>query len=58
MNKEKALEHYVTNLHKALGLVHVTDGFYLKTSLVNHKLDVIDRISELIDLVEKEIEGE
>jgi DNA polymerase elongation subunit (family B) len=58
MSEKKALENYVSNLDKALGLVHDTDGIYFKTSLVNHKLDVIDRISELIDLVEEEIKGE
>lgn len=57
MSEKEFLENYVNNLDKALGLVHDTDGIYFKTSLVNHKLDVIDRISELIDLVEEEITG-
>jgi len=58
MSEKKLLENYVSNLDKALGLVHDTDDLSFKTSWVNHKLDVIDRISELMDLIEEEIKGE
>ena len=55
MSEKKLLENYVSNLDKALKLVHNTDDLSFKTSWVNHKLDVIDRISELMDLIEEEI---
>ena len=61
MTKEQLLENYLANLDKALGLVDDTDDLSFSTSgtydLVNHKLDIYNRISKLMDMVQKEIEN-
>ena len=61
MTNKQRLEIYLANLDKALGLVDDTDDLSFSTSgtfgLVNHKLDIYNRISKLMDLIEKEIEG-
>lgn len=61
MTKKQLLENYLANLDKALGLVDDTDDLYLLQLsnggyLVNYKLDIYNRISNLMDRIEKEIE--
>ena len=60
MTLEELLERYLANLDKALGLVDDTDDLSFSTSgtydLVNHKLDIYNRISKLMDMVQKEID--
>ena len=61
MTKKQLLENYLANLYKALGLVDDTDDLYLLQLsnggyLVNYKLDIYNRISNLMDRIEKEIE--
>ena len=60
MTKKQLLENYLANLDKALGLVDDTDDLYLLQLsnggyLVNYKLDIYNRISNLMDRIEKEI---
>ena len=57
MTERQLLANYVANLDKALGLVDDTDDLSFNTSWVNHKLDIYNRISKLMDMIEKEIEG-
>lgn len=56
MSEKELLENYLANLDKALGLVDNTDDLSFKTSWVSHKLDIYNRISKLMDMIEKEIE--
>jgi len=60
MTKEQLLENYLANLDKALGLVDDTDDLsfemILLDNLIVHKQDIYNRISKLMDMVEKEIE--
>jgi len=58
MTEEQLLENYVANLDKALGLVDDTDDLSFNTSWVNHKLDIYNRISKLMNMIEEEIQGE
>lgn len=57
MTEIQLLANYVANLDKALGLVDDTDDLSFNTSWVNHKLDIYNRISKLMDMIEEEIEG-
>jgi hypothetical protein len=56
MSEKELLENYLANLDKALGLVDNTDDLSFKTSWVSHKLDIYNRISKLMDLIEEDIE--
>ncbi len=62
MTDKQRLEIYLANLDKALGLVDDTDDLSFSTSgtfdLVNHKLDIYNSISKLMDMIEKDIKGE
>jgi len=57
MTEIQLLANYVANLDKALGLVDDTDDLSFRTSWVNHKLDIYNRISKLMDMIEQDIEG-
>jgi hypothetical protein len=62
MTDKQRLEIYLANLDKALGLVDDTDDLSLLQLsngnwLVNYKLDIYNRISNLMNRIEKEIEG-
>jgi hypothetical protein len=56
MNEIELLENYLRNLDKALGLVDDTDDLSYNTSWVSHKLDIYNRISNFMDLIQKDIE--
>ena len=56
MSEKELLENYIANLDKALGLVDNTDDLSFNTSWVNHKLDIYNRISKLMDLIEEVIQ--
>jgi len=58
MSEKELLENYLANLDKALGLVDNTDDLSFKTSWVSHKLDIYNRISKLMNMIEEEIQGE
>ena len=61
MTKEQLLENYLANLGKALALVDDTDDLsfemILLDNLIVHKQDIYNRISNLMDMVQKEIEN-
>ena len=61
MTKEQLLENYLANLDKALGLVDDTDDLsfemILLDNLIVHKQNIYNRISNLMDMVQKEIEN-
>jgi hypothetical protein len=62
MTDKQRLEIYLANLDKALGLVDDTDDLSLLQLsnggwLVNYKLDIYNRISNLMNRIEKVIEG-
>lgn len=56
MASVELLERYQANLDKALGLIDDTDDLSLSKNLVTRKLDIYNRISNFMDLIEKEIE--
>tara|TARA_R100001463_G_scaffold133340_1_gene194662 strand:- start:36 stop:254 length:219 start_codon:yes stop_codon:yes gene_type:complete len=60
MTKEQLLENYLANLGKALALVDDTDDLsfemILLDNLIVHKQNIYNRISNLMDMIEKEIE--
>jgi len=58
MSEKELLENYIANLDRALGLVDNTDDLSFNTSWVNHKLDIYNRISKFMDLIEEDIKGE
>ena len=57
MTEIELLRNYIANLDKALGLVDNTDDLSFNTSWVSHKLDIYNRISKLMDLIEEDIQG-
>jgi len=56
MTVEELLERYLANLDKALGLVDDTDDLSLSNNFIIQKLDIYNRISKLMDMVQKEID--
>lgn len=60
MTKKQLLENYLANLDKAIGLVDDTDDLSFEMILLNdlivHKRDIYNRISDLMNMIEKEIE--
>ena len=60
MTMKELLENYLANLDKALGLVDDTDDLsfemILLDNLIVHKQDIYKRISDLMDMIQKEIE--
>lgn len=56
MTVEEMLERYLASLDKALGLVDDTDDLSLSNNFIIHKRDIYERISELMNMIEKEIE--
>jgi len=60
MSEKEFLENYLANLDKALGLVDDTDDLSFEMILLDnvivHKQNIYNRISKLMDMIEKEIE--